>query len=305
MTPAEVAEQLALFVAPTAYTELRALHVGARGRTFSGWFAGTHLFEMARQALALSRQAAGVYFVPNPIDPAIAAKRLNTVLNVPRGFSLTSDSDILERRFLIVDLDPRRGPNDQGEHCPSSARELAFASRIARHVIRPYCAAHDFPEPVTMCSGNGVHLVYPLRPALPGGMAGKSDPLAGFLRLLSDRFSDTRMSIDPNTFNSCRMLKVPGTTARKGEAIPSRPYRAARIIEIPNGWQRPQPVEYAPVVAVADHPANPVVPAERAERPQPVRGVDAAKPVKRTRKPADPADRPALFDGAKHDGAGH
>ena len=85
MTPAEVAEQLALFVAPTAVTELRALHVGERGRTFAGWFEGTRLHEMARQALALSRQAAGVYFVPNPIDPAIAAKRLNTVLNVPRG----------------------------------------------------------------------------------------------------------------------------------------------------------------------------------------------------------------------------
>jgi len=137
MTPAEVAEQLALFVHPSQTTELRALHVGERGRTFAGWFRGDRLHEMARQALALSRQAAGVYFIPNPIDPAVAQKRLDTVLNVPRGFSLTTDADILERRFLIVDLDPKRGPNDQGEHCPSTARELALASRMARHVIAP------------------------------------------------------------------------------------------------------------------------------------------------------------------------
>lgn len=300
MTPAEVAEQLALFVAPDQTTELRALHVGQKGRTFAGWFTGDKLHEMARQALALSRQAAGVYFVPNPVDPAIAAKRLNTVLNVPRGFALTSDSDILERRFLIVDLDPHRAPNDQGEHCPSSARELALASRIAAKVIAPYCAAHGFPAPVRMCSGSGVHMVYPLRPALLGGVAGRADPLAGFLRLLSDRFSDTRMVIDSNTFNSCRMLKVPGTTARKGDATPHRPYRPARIIEIPNGWQPPEHVRYAPVAVAA-----PELPPERSQRPQPQRGVDAARPVKRSaRKPA-PAERPALFDGSRQDAAGH
>jgi hypothetical protein len=301
MTPAEVAEQLALFVAPNQVTELRALHVGERGRTFAGWFSGDRLHEMARQALALSRQAAGVYFIPNPIDPPTAAKRLNTVLNVPRGFALTTDADILERRFLIVDLDPRRGPNDQGEHCPSSWRELGHASRLARHVIRPFCAAHEFPDAITMCSGNGIHLVYPLRPALPGGQAGRSDPLAGFLRLLSDRFSDARLSIDPNTFNSCRMLKVPGTTTRKGEATPNRPFRTARITEIPNGWQPPEPVA-TPVVA--EHAATPVVPAERAERPQPNRDVDAAKPAKRAGR-AKPADRPALFDGGAKEAPRH
>lgn len=299
MTPAEVAEQLALFVSPTQTTELRALHVGERGRTFAGWFEGTRLHEMARQALALSRQAAGVYFIPNPIDPAIAAKRLNTVLNVPRGFALTTDADILERRFVIVDLDPKRGPNDQGEHCPSTARELAHASRLARLVIRQFCAAHDFPPPVTMCSGNGVHLVYPLRPALPGGQCGRGDPLAGFLRLLSDRFSDTRLSIDPNTFNSCRMLKVPGTTTRKGEATVSRPYRTARIIEIPNGWQRPEPV-------VAPEPAaTPVVPAKRAEQPQPHGDVDAGGKRPARKPAAKPVYNPALFDGGGQEAPRH
>jgi hypothetical protein len=302
MTPAEVAEQLALFVSPTQVTELRALHVGERGRTFSGWFLGTHLHEMARQALSLSRQAAGVYFIPNPIDPAIAAKRLNAALNVPRGFALTTDSDILERRYLIVDLDPRRGPNDQGEHCPSAWRELGYALVYARLHIRTYCVAHGFPDAVTMCSGNGVHLVYPLRPALPGGKCGSADPLAGFLRLLSDRFSDARLSIDPNTFNSCRMLKVPGTTTRKGEATPNRPYRTARITEIPNGWLAPEPVAYPerPAVVAGD----PVVPAERTERPQPKRDVDA-KPAKRAATKPRAVYNPALFDAGSQEAPRH
>jgi hypothetical protein len=138
MTPAEVADRLRLFVAPDQVTELRALHVGQRGRTFAGWFAGDRLDDMAKHALALSRQAAGVYFVPNPVDPRVGSKRLNRVLDVHRGFGLTSDADVIERRFLVVDLDPRRarfdGPDgfEDGGDFPTSGRELAFARRLAR-----------------------------------------------------------------------------------------------------------------------------------------------------------------------------
>lgn len=253
MTLAErTASELALFIASNQIAELRALHVGGRGRTFAGWFDGAHLHDMARHALALSRQAAGVYFTPNPVDPQLAAKRMNRVLDVHKGFGLTHDSDILERRYLIVDLDPvREGAIDPltdtfvppDQNSPTTARELAFTLRAARRHVIPFLADIGLASPITMLSGNGIHLIYRMD-ALPGGKAGSSDPAASILSLLNSRYSCISFKVDPNTYNPCRMLKVPGTIVRRGTAFPARPHRMARLIEVPHGWHAPSPVEY-------------------------------------------------------------
>ena len=66
-TADSIAADLARFVHPDQYTELRALNVGQRRGTFSGWFDGKHLRELARNALALSRQASGVYSSPTQL----------------------------------------------------------------------------------------------------------------------------------------------------------------------------------------------------------------------------------------------
>ena len=231
-TPDSVARDLAHFVHPTQFVELRALHVGGRGRTFAGWFDGEHLHDMARHALALARQAAGVYFTPNPVSPILAAKRLNRVLDVHKGFALTHDSDVVERRYLVIDLDPARLHFDPvtdaylpTQDVPTTARELAFALRVARGFIRPFLADLGFPDPVTMLSGNGVHLAYRID-SLPGGKVGSAiDPAAKLLALLHDRYSCAGVTVDANTYNPCRMLKVPGTTVRRGEPTRSRPQR--------------------------------------------------------------------------------
>jgi len=281
MTATEAtAADLARFVHPEQVTELRALHVGQKGRTFSGWFDGRHLFDMARHALALGRQAAGVYFVPNPVNPELAAKRMNTVLNVPRGFGLTHDADVLERRFLIVDLDPHRFTADAGQECPSAARELALARRIARGFVCPFLADVGFGRPLVMCSGNGIHLVYQTRPT-PGRECGGADPIATVLRLVAERYSCVGVAIDTNTFNPCRMLKVPGTMTRKGEPTRDRPHRPARILEVPDGWREPHPAPAAPAAA------------GRERDPEP----DQARVERGRRKPAArPAPDAVLFD---------
>lgn len=249
-TAATIATDLARFIHRDQFTELRALHVGGPGRTFAGWFDGAHLIDLARNALAITRQAAAVYFIPNPVNPTIAAKRINTVLNVPRGFALTRDDDIIECRFLIVDIDPCR-LTEGNESCPSSAHELVFSRGIAGH-IRPYLRGQGHPDPIMMMSGNGIHLVYPLVPAIPGEhWRHVANPMAETLADLSARFSCLGAKIDTNTFNPCRMLKVPGTYARKGESTRSRPHRIARILEVPDEWRQP---DTAPrIIATAVH----------------------------------------------------
>lgn len=292
MTPTEIAQQLSLFIAPDQVTELRALHVGHRGRTFAGWFTGDRLEDMARQALALSRQAAGVYFIPNPIDPAFAAKRLNRVLDVHRGFTLTSDAEVIERRHLIVDLDPRRSRitaedvYEENGPWPSSARELAFARRIARRHVIPFLADLGLGRPVEMISGNGVHLVYQIPPST-GTAACTADPFAFVLRRLSEELSCWAVTIDANTYNPCRMLKVPGTIVRRGEPAPGRPYRTARIVRIPDGWTKPTAPRYLPDCRQAGPKLAAVGPAKPT----------ATKPTK--------AERPTLFESGRLGTAGH
>lgn len=293
MTPAEVADRLALFVAPDQVTELRAKDVGAKGRIFAGWFVGDKLHDMARHALALSRQASAVYFVPNPVDPRLAAKRLNKVLDVHRGFHLTGDSDVLERRFLIVDLDPRRcgvdaagGELPHNGDYPSAGEELGFAVHVARAFVAPFLAGIGFGRPVEMLSGNGVHLCYRVAP-LAGGQCGPTDPAATVLRLLHERYSCWGVTVDANTFNPSRMLKVPGTAVRKGAAAPDRPHRAARVLRVPDGWPRPAagslPNPHVPGPDVATPAVEP--------RPKPA---PAGKPAVRKRQPAPEPQR--LFD---------
>ncbi len=265
MTPDadSIAARLALFVAPSQVTELRALHVSQRGRTFSGWFRGDQLREMARHALALSRQAAGVYFIPNPINPSLLARCENKTINVVRRGNeitpkLTTDADILERRYLMIDIDPRRSFSRSdvayaatlspeaaeqlkaaitNQHSPTTARELTFARRTAEKYIIPGLIRRGFTQPIIYCSGNGIHLVCRLTSSLPGGIAdSQRDPLALKLRQLAAAYDCGSFTVDPNTFNAARMLKVPGTVVRKGEPLPHRPYRMARIIKVPDGW---------------------------------------------------------------------
>lgn len=279
MTPDAIAAALARFVHPEQFTELRCLNVGGPGRTHSGWFDGTHLRDLARAALGMHRQASGCYFIPNPIRPEIAARRLNTVLNVQRGFRLTHDEDVLERRFLIVDLDPRRvaaESDDQGR--PTTARELVLARIAARDYVIPFLSRAGYAPPVIMCSGNGVHLVYRYSAPLPLASWSRSgDPVAATLADLSGRFSCYGLTIDSNTYNPCRMLKVPGTLSRKGDSSPERPYRLSRIITVPDGWRDPA----APPAPAGD--------GQPPEQRQPNGKVGAKAATRR-------ADHPALFD---------
>jgi hypothetical protein len=221
--------------------------------------------------------------VPNPVDPQLAAKRLNQVLNVPRGFPLTHDTDVLERRYLIVDLDPVRYAEGQGQDCPTAAHELLFARRIARDHVRPFLADLGFGQPLVMLSGNGIHLVYQTQPA--PARSGIADPGATVFRLLDERFTCLGLKIDPNTYTPARMLKVPGTLARKGEPARARPHRAARILEVPDGWRQPE----QPPTCDSPSPAA-------APRSEPDRRPDQARLERRAAKPAAPAEVPRLFD---------
>lgn len=276
MTPDAVAEQLRLFVAADQVVELRALHVGQKGRTYAGWFDGAHLLDLAKNALMLSREAAGVYFTPNPVSPELLDRSPNRIVQARRDAPpLTKDTDVVERRYLLVDIDPARA-FDAAPDGPSSAREVCFARLVARHVS-DYLAGFGFSRPVGMLSGNGIHLVYRLPTPAGGGRCDPSDPLARLLRALADRFTCYGAAIDTNTYTPARMLKVPGCPARKGEPSRSRPHRVARILSVSNDWQQPGPVgrvpERPPVAPAGPDPEP--APARKRQRVEPPRLFDS------------------------------
>src|SRR5438132_1170184 len=111
--PGQVVNWLRLFVQPRDVTELRAIKVQQRyGRpqTVAGFFDSDHLQEMAAEAIRLDGQAKGVYFVLNQVDPALLARICNRVRVVGED-ETTNDGNILCRRWLPIDADPRR-PKD-------------------------------------------------------------------------------------------------------------------------------------------------------------------------------------------------
>lgn len=298
MTALDIADSLARFVHPDQVVELRALNVGRPHCTVAGWFDGRNLLELARTALAVTRQASGVYFTPNPVHPDLLARCKNRAEEYRRGrFALTTDADILERRFLFVDLDPDRADGNADQ--PSTDAEL-FASMHAAVEVIEELRPLGWAWPAWARSGNGTHLLFPLASAIPAKLPG-ADPLRDTLMLLRSsgfRGRDLPVQLDPHTYTAARMLKVPGTLAKKGEPTADRPYRTATILEFPDEWPAPAAAP-APEAPAGDR--EPVPGAGPHADPAPAAGRAAAGGRAGRRTP--PPGR-GLFDAPAGVGAG-
>jgi hypothetical protein len=222
---AQVAAWLRLFVEPGQVTELRALDVQQRwGRpqTVAGFFDHAHLEDMAVEALRLSGQAKGVYFVPNPINPELLARICNRV-RVVREDETTKDAHVLCRRWLPVDADPVRVAG-----ISSTDAEKASAFNIILNVRTYLSVGLGWPAPVLADSGNGFHLLYRIDlPADDGGLVER------ILKALAARFDTKDVVIDQKVFNPARIWKLFGTLSRKGDSTPDRPHRRSCILEAP------------------------------------------------------------------------
>ena len=161
------------------------------------------------RALELNRAGYNIYTTLNPVKPDF------------RG-SAAKDADILHRSLLLIDID-RVGNTKQ----PATDNEVSKALTHAE-AISAFLAENEWPDPVVMMSGNGVHLYYGL-PDLPN--TEQSTALVkGVLQTLSQNFDSEEFEVDKSVFNASRITKVPGTVARKGTASEERPYRMARLL---------------------------------------------------------------------------
>ena len=182
----ETIRALGVIQKPGQVTELRALGVSTpnyrRPHTVSGYYDDPKA--LARDAMHLSPDSKGVYFVPNDVNPALLAPSSNRVRAVNQE-PLTSDGDIILRRWLPVDIDATRPSG-----ISSTDVEHDAAIDKARQ-IRAALAERGWPQPILADSGNGAHLLYRVHlPSDDGGLVQR------ILQGLSSMFDDERSQVD-------------------------------------------------------------------------------------------------------------
>ncbi len=222
----EIRRAWKLFIGDGQVTELRALNFSIDGErytgTYSGYFDNVDAFAAACERIT---KASSVYYVPNPINPALLARACNRARIVRDREPLTTDKDVMRRRWLLVDVDAAR---------PVGISATAQEREAARQVV-VNCDyelwEEGFPKGHFCDSGNGWHLLVPIhKPA-------ETKFCESILKMLAKRCDTSGAKVDTAVGNAARIWKLPGTLACKGDHCPEigREWRTAQITDCPRG----------------------------------------------------------------------
>lgn len=185
----------------------------------SGYFDYEHISAIP-EALKRLLSFRGVYVTVNPVNPDLLARAVNRLRPAGRN-PTTADTDIVRRRWLLIDCDPRRASG-----VSSSNAEHVSALGKARE-IRDGLSSLGWPDPIMTDSGNGAQLMY--RIDLPADDGELVRRVIGEIA----KASSEQVAIDTSVHNPARIWRLPGTMNCKGDSIPERPHRMARILEEP------------------------------------------------------------------------
>lgn len=188
--------------------------------TISGYFTSAEMLE--KELHKVSLKGANVFYTLNKIDESCYSREQHDCFRQCK--ITTSDSDIVAYQWLLVDLDPVRKSG-----ISSTEDELQAAMERGKRIVQ-YLRELEFPAPVMACSGNGVHLLYPINLA---NTEENKQLIERCLKTLAFLFSDEKVDIDTSVFNPARISKLYGTMAQKGSSTDKRPHRMSRIISTP------------------------------------------------------------------------
>lgn len=235
-------DSLSYFFAPSEPIELRFLGVERPHCTHAGWLTTDDIDRTRNVIDFMSRISNGVYFTPQLLSPdmlsrprchfGIVRKDKKTGEIRPQ---LTTDADVLQRRYLIIDIDPVKPEGHR--HESATDEEKHHANSVANNV-RAWLHDRGWLPPLVVDSGNGFHCYYRLATPAVGGKIDRPDldPLAKLLRLLARLHNTPYATIDTTVYNPARIMKLPGTMAKKGANSTSRPHRVSRLLEVPETW---------------------------------------------------------------------
>ena len=157
------------------------------------------------------------------INPALFARSPN---RITQGLPATSDDDVQEHTYLLIDIDPERP-----SHVSASHAEKKLAAQVLRTIYLSL-DAEGWPQPIVGDSGNGMHLVYKV------GLKPNDPIIRRFYAALSLFFDSDGVTIDQKVFNPARIWKLYGTAVRKGADVEDRPWRLAKVLKIPEEFKR-------------------------------------------------------------------
>ncbi len=245
----EIIRALKLWFLPGDVFEIRILKAVTGGylkpHTESGYFDYEHI-QSAADAIGKVRAYAGAYVTINPVSSDLLARAYNCLCPA-ESESTTADSDIVRRRWLLVDCDAVRKAK-----ISSTDAEHDAALAKARE-IRDGLSSLGWPLPIMLDSGNGAQMTYRIDlPADDGGLV---------QRVITEiaKASSDAVKVDLTVYNPARIWRIPGTMNCKGDANGAkigRPHRMAHILEVPDTVTA---VTEAQLRSVADDTSTPVI----------------------------------------------
>lgn len=201
-------------------TEVRLLGGRSGKETYSGYF--TSIDTMIQRLYELpDMESFNAYFVLNHIKDACYDRSQHDVFLKNPKVS-TSDGDIDGYEYLFVDLDPKRPSGTS-----SSDEELAKAKEVGNKVFS-FLRGKGFETPIMAMSGNGVHLLYPIR--LENTEENRK-LIQDCLKVLDMLFSTDEIEVDQKNYNPARVCKLYGTMSHKGADSKKRPHRMSTILQ--------------------------------------------------------------------------
>lgn len=188
-------------------------------KTWSGYYNSADAVVNAINSV----QEGGIYSCLNTIKASCYDRAQHERL-VMSPKATTSDNDIDGRRWILVDLDPKRSSDTN-----STDEEKAKARQVMVNV-GTFLRDQGFSAPVVADSGNGWHLYYRVSMA---NDADSAQLVKDFLQVLDMLFSDDSTDVDTSVFNAARIVKVIGTKSNKGSDTSDRPQRYSKFVKIP------------------------------------------------------------------------
>lgn len=214
----ELEASIAAIVQAGSVFEVRLLGKN-RKRIDAGYFNSP---AAAATALAsLDGDYLGIYLTPNPVQGDLLARSANRI--TPWAQVTSMDPDVTRRHWLLIDVDPVRPSG-----ISSTDAEHAASHEMAQQIMGYLSLLYGFCDPLYNDSGNGAHVLYPINEPNTDEVR---DAIHKFLKCLSAKFSTGTVKVDTTVFNAARIWRVPGTWSRKGDSVPERPHRKAKILQ--------------------------------------------------------------------------
>lgn len=190
--------------------------------TYSGYFKNVDNLIQAIKPY----QNDNIYFTLNEInEDCYSRSQCEKIVRSNKQTKTTSDSDIKARRYILIDIDPKRATG------VSASNEEVAQARIVGNKVYAFLRDQGFTKPICAFSGNGIHLLY--RVNLLNNEENRT-LIERFLHTLDMLFSDGLADVDTTVFNAARITKLYGTFSRKGANTVDRPHRISHIVSVPD-----------------------------------------------------------------------